>query len=143
MYQAFLVKYAEIGIKGKNRYKFENALCTQMERTLKPVDGEFHVQRQQGRIFVEAKGDFDEEDVIEALRHVFGISGICPVNVIEDKTWESVAKGVGDFVEQQYDSLDFTFKVESKRSDKHYPMTSRRSVWKRVHIFSTVFRSLR
>ena len=124
MYQAFLVKYAEIGIKGKNRYKFENALCTQMERTLKPVDGEFHVQRQQGRIFVEAKGDFDEEDVIEALRHVFGISGICPVNVIEDKTWESVAKGVGDFVEQQYDSLDFTFKVESKRSDKHYPMTS-------------------
>ena len=89
MYQAFLVKYAEIGIKGKNRYKFENALCTQMERTLKPVDGEFHVQRQQGRIFVEAKGDFDEEDVIEALRHVFGISGICPVNVIEDKTWRA------------------------------------------------------
>ena len=35
-----------------------------------------------------------------------------------------MAKGVGDFVEQQYDSLDFTFKVESKRSDKHYPMTS-------------------
>ena len=82
MYQAFLVKYAEIGIKGKNRYKFENALCTQMERTLKPVDGEFHVQR--GRIFEEAIGDFDEEDVFEALRHVFGISGSCPVNVIED-----------------------------------------------------------
>ena len=124
MYQAFLVKYAEIGIKGKNRYKFENALCQQMERTLKPLDGEFVVERQQGRIFVEAKGDFDEEDVIEALQHVFGISGICPVNVIEDKTWENVAKGVGDFVEQQYDKLDFTFKVESKRSDKHYPMTS-------------------
>ena len=64
MYQAFLVKYAEIGIKGKNRYKFENALCQQMERTLKPLDGEFVVERQQGRIFVEAKGDFDEEDVI-------------------------------------------------------------------------------
>ena len=124
MYQAFLVKYAEIGIKGKNRYKFENALCQQMERTLKPLDGEFVVERQQGRIFVEAKGDFDEDDVIEALQHVFGISGICPVNVIEDKTWENVAKGVGDFVEQQYDKLDFTFKVESKRSDKHYPMTS-------------------
>ena len=62
MYQAFLVKYAEIGIKGKNRYKFENALCQQMERTLKPLDGEFVVERQQGRIFVEAKGDFDEED---------------------------------------------------------------------------------
>ena len=124
MYQAFLVKYAEIGIKGKNRYLFEDALVKQIRHALKKVEGEFNVRKEQGRIFVEAKGDFDEEDVIEALRHVFGISGICPVNVIEDKTWESVAKGVGDFVEQQYDSLDFTFKVESKRSDKSFPMTS-------------------
>lgn len=124
MYQAFLVKYAEIGIKGKNRYKFENALCEQMERHLEALDGEFLVQRRQGRIFVEAKGDFDEEDVLEALGRVFGISAICPVNVIEDKSWESITKAVGDFVEQQYESLTFTFKVESKRSDKNYPMTS-------------------
>jgi thiamine biosynthesis protein ThiI len=82
------------------------------------------VQRQQGRIFVEAKGDFDHEDVIEALCQVFGVSAVCPVNVIEDKIWDNVAKAVGDFVEQQYDALDFSFKVESKRSDKSYPMTS-------------------
>lgn len=124
MYQAFLVKYAEIGIKGKNRYKFENALCTQMERHLQSVDGEFLVQRQQGRIFVEAKGDFDYEDVVEALCRVFGVSAVCPVNVIDDKSWDNVAKAVGDFVEQQYDRLDFSFKVESKRSDKQYPLTS-------------------
>ena len=124
MYQAFLVKYAEIGIKGKNRYRFENALCEQMERRLEPLDGEFHVERQQGRIFVEGTGDFDIDDVAEALGRVFGISAICPVDVIEDKSWENLTKAVGDFVAKQYDSMDFTFKVESKRSDKHYPMTS-------------------
>lgn len=48
--QAFLCKYAEIGIKGKNRYKFENALCEQIRRRLAKVDGEFTVVREQGRI---------------------------------------------------------------------------------------------
>ena len=124
MYQAFLVKYAEIGIKGKNRYKFVDALCAQMKRHLDKLDGEFFVQRQQGRIFVEAKGEFDFDDVVEALGRVFGISGICPVDVIEDKTWDHLAVKVGDFVEKQYEKLDFTFKVESKRSDKQYPITS-------------------
>lgn len=124
MYQAFLVKYAEIGIKGKNRYKFEDALCRQIQRRLDKLDGEFFVQRQQGRIFVEAKGEFDFDDVTEALTKVFGVSAICPVDVIEDKSWEYLTRAVGDFVERQYGSLDFTFKVESKRSDKQYPFTS-------------------
>ena len=60
--QAFLCKYAEIGIKGKNRYKFENALCEQIRRRLAKIDGEFTVVREQGRIFVEADGDYDFED---------------------------------------------------------------------------------
>ena len=124
MYQAFLVKYAEIGIKGKNRYKFEDALCRQMENRLEPLEGDFFVQRQQGRIFVEAKGDFDVDDVVEALGRVFGISAICPVDVIEDKSWENLTRAVGDFIEKQYENLNFSFKVESKRSDKQYPMTS-------------------
>lgn len=38
--QAFLCKYAEIGIKGKNRYKFENALCEQIRRRLAKIDGD-------------------------------------------------------------------------------------------------------
>ena len=45
MYKAFLVKYAEIGIKGKNRHLFEKALCVQMEHALAPVDGNFQVTR--------------------------------------------------------------------------------------------------
>lgn len=124
MYQAFLLKYAEIGIKGKNRYKFENALCDQIRRCLSKIEGEFHVEREQGRIFVEAKGEFDFDDAIEALSRVFGVSSISPVEVIEDKSWENLTKCVGDFIERQYDKQDFTFKVKSKRSDKRYPYTS-------------------
>lgn len=124
MYQAFLIKYAEIGIKGKNRYKFEEALCYQIQRRLSALEGEFHVAREQGRIFVEAKGDFDFDDAVEAMTRVFGIAAICPVDVIEDKSWENLTKATGDFVEKQYEDMTFTFKVESKRSDKRYPLTS-------------------
>lgn len=45
-YQAFLIKYAEIGIKGKNRILFEEALVRQIARSLKPVEGEFEVTRE-------------------------------------------------------------------------------------------------
>ena len=124
MYQAFLIKYAEIGIKGKNRYKFENALCEQIRYRINKIEGQFEVVREQGRIFVEAKGNFDFDDVIEAMSRVFGISSISPVEVIEKKDWESLTKAVGDFIERQYSERNFSFKVKSRRSDKHYPYTS-------------------
>ena len=124
MYQAFLLKYAEIGIKGKNRYKFENALVEQIKHRLSKIEGEFEVTREQGRIFVEAKSEFDFDDAIEAMSRVFGVSSISPVEVIEDKEWNNLAQKAGDFVERQYPEQNFTFKVKSKRSDKHYPMTS-------------------
>lgn len=53
---------------------------------------------------------------------MFVASGISPVEVVEDKNWDNVTKAVGDFVEKQYDKCDFSFKVKSKRSDKHYPV---------------------
>lgn len=124
MYQAFLLKYAEIGIKGKNRYKFENALCKQVRHRLDKIEGEFEVVREQGRIFVEAKGEFDFDDAIDAMSRVFGVSSISPVEVIDDKSWDNLTQKVGDFVERQYEKRDFTFKVKSRRSDKTYPYTS-------------------
>ncbi len=124
MYQAFLLRYAEIGIKGKNRYKFENALCEQIRYRLDKIEGNFLVVREQGRIYVEAQDEFDFEEAIDAMRHVFGVSSISPVEVIEDKSWENLKQKVGDFVEHQYPKRDFTFKVKAKRSDKHYIYTS-------------------
>ena len=74
MFKAFLVKYAEIGIKGKNRYMFEDALIRQMEYVLKEVEGTFRVSKEQGRIYVQTEGDFDYDEALEALKRVFVIS---------------------------------------------------------------------
>ena len=76
MVRAFLIKYAEIGIKGKNRYVFENALRDRVLERLSRCEGEFIVEKEQGRIYVEAKTAFDPEEVTEALTHVFGIAHI-------------------------------------------------------------------
>ena len=54
MFKAFLIKYAEIAIKGKNRYIFEDALVDQIRHVLKEVDGEFSVVKERGRIYVYA-----------------------------------------------------------------------------------------
>ena len=50
IFHAFLIKYAEIAIKGKNRYLFEDALVKQMKLALEPVEGEFTVTKEQGRV---------------------------------------------------------------------------------------------
>lgn len=123
-YKAFLVKYAEIGIKGKNRYKFENALKDAVVRALSKIDGEFEVTREQGRIYVEAKTEYDFDEAVDALQHVFGISGICPVVLVEDKSWESVSDAMVSYIKQTYEDKNITFKVEAKRSDKRYEKTS-------------------
>ncbi len=124
MYRAFLIKYAEIGIKGKNRYIFENILRDRIKAALDHVEGGFCVIKESGRIFVEAQTEFDYEETIDALQKVFGIWAICPTVVIEDKTWENIVNHVCDYVRQAYQGETFTFKVKARRSDKSYPLTS-------------------
>ena len=53
---AFLIKYGEIAIKGKNRYMFEDALMKQIRHAMAPV-GDFKVRKESGRMFVEAQDD--------------------------------------------------------------------------------------
>ena len=50
-YRAFLIKYAEIALKGKNRYLFENALVDQIRRAIRDVEGDLRVRKEQGRIY--------------------------------------------------------------------------------------------
>ena len=67
MFRSFLIKYAEIGVKGKNRHLFEDALIHQIKYALKKVDGKFLITKTQGRIFVEAEGEFDYDETVTAL----------------------------------------------------------------------------
>ena len=123
-FQAFLIKYGEIGIKGKNRYLFEDALMRQIRYALKEVEGSFEVHRSQGRIYVECDGSYDYEETIEALKRVFGIVGICPVVHVEDKGFEELKKEVVSYMDQMYPDKHTTFKVEARRGKKSYPKTS-------------------
>lgn len=122
IYQSFLIKYAEIGTKGKNRYLFEDALCSRIKGALKKIDGSFAISKESGRIYVEAQSEYDYDDLIDALQHVFGISWICPMLQIQDKDFENLKKVVVDYIDQVYPDKNFTFKVNSRRADKQYPI---------------------
>lgn len=124
MYRAFLIKYAEIAIKGKNRYLFEDALVRQIEYALKDVEGTFKARREQGRIYVETEGDFDYEEAVEHLKCVFGIVYICPVVLTEDEGFEELAKTVIQHIDDAYKDKNFSFKVQARRARKNYPMDS-------------------
>ncbi|HCR83425.1 MAG TPA: tRNA 4-thiouridine(8) synthase ThiI [Lachnospiraceae bacterium] len=123
-FHSFLIKYGEIGIKGKNRYLFEDALVRQIRFSLKDVDGDFYVHKAQGRVYVECTGEYDYEETVEALKRVFGIVGICPVVRVEDRGFEQLSKDVVSYMEGMYPEGNLTFKVEARRSKKQYPMTS-------------------
>ena len=124
MYKAFLIKYAEIGVKGRNRYLFEDALVTQIKYALKKCEGEFKVSRTQGRIYVDALTEFDYDEAVARLKKVFGISGICPVVYVEDEGFEKLREDVIAYIDRIYPDKNKTFKVVSRRARKNYPKES-------------------
>ncbi len=123
-YQAFLIKYSEIGVKGKNRYVFEDALVHQIKRALYGVDGHFVVKKQSGRILVSVEGEYDYDDAVAALQHVFGISALCPTVVVPDEGFDKMAEAVIKYVDEEFTDKNFSFKVMGRRANKQYPMTS-------------------
>lgn len=124
MFTAFLIKYAEIGVKGKNRYLFEDALIHQIKFALKKCEGKFLISKTQGRIFVEAEGEFDYDEAVAQLQHVFGISGICPMIYVEDEGFEKLCDTVVRYVGDVYPDRHRTFKVNARRARKNYPKDS-------------------
>lgn len=123
-YQAFLIKYAEIAIKGKNRYVFEDALVKQITRALRKVDGSFNVFKTQGRIHVETEGEYDYDELVEALTKIFGITEICPAVVVDDEGFDKLKEDVVDFMKEEYGDREATFKVNARRARKNYPLQS-------------------
>ena len=124
MFTAFLIKYAEIGVKGKNRYLFENALVQQIKYALKKSEGEFAVRKTDGRIYVDAVSEFDYEDTVAALKKVFGISGICPMVYVEDEGFGELGKTVVEYIDNVYPDKRKSFKVAARRARKNYPLNS-------------------
>ena len=124
MFQAFLIKYAEIGVKGKNRYIFEDALVQQIKYALKRLGGKYETVKANGRIYVECPEDYDYDATVDALSHVFGICGFCPVIHAMDKSPEGIKKEVVNYIDENYDSKNFSFKIDTRRPNKAYPVHS-------------------
>ncbi len=124
MYKAFLIKYGEIGVKGKNRYIFEDALVRQIRYALKKIDGDFKISKENGRIYATAESEFDYDEAVEALKTVFGIIGICPVVQIEDKGFDDLANTVVKYIDSAYKDKNISFKVNARRARKNFPMNS-------------------
>lgn len=123
-YKSFLIKYGEIGCKGKNRFLFEDALAKQLRLALEGIDGDFIVTKERGRIYADAQSDFDYDDAVAAIKTVFGIVSFSPMVRIEEKTMEALNKAVVDFIDMAYEDKNFSFKVFTRRADKTFPGTS-------------------
>lgn len=125
MKNVFLIKYGELAIKGKNRYLFENRLVDTIRKNLKIV-GQFKVQKEQGRITVEPIDDnVDVKMIIDRLSRIFGIIGIAYGTKHEEVSVEAAEMlALHHMKEACKDEGITTFKVETRRADKRFPMKS-------------------
>ena len=122
MKEILLCKYGEIVLKGANRKYFEDMLCREMRKRAKAY-GNFDVYRSQSTIYVEPLDDFaDFEGVCEAATKVFGIVSLSRAAVC-DKDMDSIRKTAREYLPAFLEGKK-TFKVESKRSDKTFPLDS-------------------
>ena len=124
MVHSFLIKYGEIGIKGKNRNLFEDALARSVRQALARVGEGYSVRKERGRIYVSCPESYDEEAAVDALQHVFGIVGICPVEIREKADPEQLKADILAYMDQEHPDYAGTFKVHAKRIEKSFPMSS-------------------
>jgi thiamine biosynthesis protein ThiI len=123
MEKVILIRYGEIFLKGRNRSYFEKVLLNNCRKALREIP-DVNIIRAQGRFF--AENYTDEDAVIDALTRVFGLVSISPALKI-DGDFEEIAavskQMMGEYLDEQAKE-QMTFKVESRRADKRFPMDS-------------------
>lgn len=125
MRNVLLVKYGEIAMRGRNRYLVENRLIKTIIDRLESFEG-YRVYKEQGRLLVvNETGDFDYDTIIPCVVNILGVVAVCPGIEVEDQSIENLRECALEHMKTQFGNETFTFKVEARRSDKRYPMTSR------------------
>jgi len=120
--EIFLLKLGEIVLKGSNKRQFENRLRQNVRRRLKSY-GNFDVYIMQSTVYVEPEDEFaDVDGAWEACHSIFGLVSLCRCRPCEKKL-ESIYTAIEEYLGDDLDCAE-SFKVESKRSDKAFPMTS-------------------
>ena len=121
MNDIILLKLGEIILKGLNRREFEIKLISNIRRRLKPL-GEFHIYSMQSTIYVEPQGDCDMDSAFDAVKAIFGVLSVARAAACtkdKDAVVETAIAYLGPELEAAR-----SFKVESKRADKRFPMGS-------------------
>ena len=122
MNEIFLLKLGEIVLKGANKRQFENKLRQNVRRRVKPY-GNFDVYIMQSTVYVQPMDDqADLDGAWDACSSIFGIVNLCRCRPCEknlDAIFEAIEAYLGDDLD-----CAASFKVESKRSDKSFPLTS-------------------
>lgn len=115
-----LIKYGELALKKRNRKMFEEQLMHNIRLKLKPFP-DVTVKKTFGRMFVHLNGT-EPTDVINALQQVFGLVGISPV--IRSELDIGAIKRAASTLMSKHDQPGTTFKVETKRVNKKFPLSS-------------------
>ena len=122
MKEIILIKNGELTLKGLNRSNFEDILIKNIRRRLKSL-GEVDIRKAQSTIYIEPKSDdFDFEEALERVKLIFGIAAFSRACVCQKDMEDILSKSV-EYLKQPLENIR-TFKVEAKRSDKHFPLTS-------------------
>lgn len=116
MRKLLMVRYGEIYLKGLNRPYFLRALVSRVREAARPFGGK--VWLHDARVFVSDMND--PEGCMERVRKVFGVHSVCPAIEMEKDDFD----GICQQAELMMRSLSGTFKVESRRADKHYFLDS-------------------
>ncbi len=122
MKEIFLMKLGEIVLKGSNKRQFESRLRQNVRRRMKPY-GNFDVYLMQSTVYVEPMDEMcDVDGAWEACRSIFGVVSLCRCRPCE-KNVDAIFEAVEAYLGDELDCAK-SFKVESRRSDKAFPMTS-------------------
>ena len=122
MKEVLLLKCGEIVLKGLNRKTFEDRLLKNLSRRMKHV-ADCEISMRQSVVYVEVPENADADAVMDCARHVFGFATISRAAVCPEKTLESVIDTAQSYLAPRFAQAK-TFKVETKRGDKKFPMTS-------------------
>ena len=122
MKEIFLKKLGEIVLKGANKRQFESRLRQNVRRRMKAY-GNFDVYIMQSTVYVEPMDEMcDVDGAWEACRSIFGVVSLCRCRPCE-KNVDAIFEAVEAYLGDELDCAK-SFKVESKRSDKRFPLTS-------------------
>jgi len=121
MNDMILLKQGEIILKGQNRRFFEDKLLANIRRRIKPF-GAFKVYSTQSTVYVEPTGDCDMDGAFEAVQYVFGVVSVTRALACE-KDKDAIFEAAKKYLAEELRTAK-SFKVETKRSDKNFPMSS-------------------